>query len=179
MVRGVALRRGVAAAHGARQLSAYSKVARSQFVSPSRKELRADVKRLGKVLGAMIEQDDPTVFKFVEELRNLGKEFRKNRDDEKVFEKMTQEAKKMTAQQAKGVARAYAQFLGLSNCAETHHRVLELDELRLNKDQETSAFPPKPDTCRGAITALLEEEGLSPAQVSKKNEEVDAVTPGI
>eukprot|EP00511_Aplanochytrium_stocchinoi_P007132 CAMPEP_0204840748 /NCGR_PEP_ID=MMETSP1346-20131115/38897_1 /ASSEMBLY_ACC=CAM_ASM_000771 /TAXON_ID=215587 /ORGANISM="Aplanochytrium stocchinoi, Strain GSBS06" /LENGTH=190 /DNA_ID=CAMNT_0051978351 /DNA_START=32 /DNA_END=600 /DNA_ORIENTATION=+ len=142
----------------------YSRTPFSPFADPNRIELRADVKRLGKVLGNIIAQEDEKVFAYVESLRNLGKDFRRN-DSKTAFDEMVEKAKSMTALEAKGVARAYAHFLALSNCAETHHRVRELDELRQLKHDTVSAFPSREDSCRGAISALLNDEGLSPQEV--------------
>ncbi|GBG34623.1 Phosphoenolpyruvate carboxylase [Hondaea fermentalgiana] len=129
----------------------------------SAKELRTDVKRLGRILGGIIKEEDEKVYEHVESMRHLAKDFRRGSSQE-AFDQMVKTATELSPQEAKDVARSFSHFLALSNCAETHHRVREIEELRRGQDVP-SPFPPKMDSSRGAIKALLEEEKLSPREV--------------
>jgi len=129
----------------------------------SKPGLRTDVKRLGRILGGIIKEEDVNVYNHVENLRHLAKDFR--RDSSQVaFDDMVRTAGSLSPREAKDVARSFSHFLALSNCAETHHRVRELEELRRSQNVP-SPFPDKKDSSRGAIQALLDEEGLSPREV--------------
>mmetsp|Transcript_15075 Transcript_15075/g.26468 ORF Transcript_15075/g.26468 Transcript_15075/m.26468 type:complete len:988 (-) Transcript_15075:7279-10242(-) len=132
------------------------------IADPKSEELRADVKHLGKVLGSIINEENPRVYENVEALRNLAKDFRTN-DSKDAFETMVHTAHSLDANELKGTSRSFSHFLALSNVSETHHRVRETEEQRRTKG-EASAFSPQQDSCRGTIDTLL-KQGLSPTQI--------------
>eukprot|EP00968_Pinguiococcus_pyrenoidosus_P020796 scaffold2541_cov262-Pinguiococcus_pyrenoidosus.AAC.5 len=125
------------------------------------KELRSDVNFLGWGLGDIIRQENQKVYDHVESLRKNAKAFRFEGKDDK-FAHMVQEVRSLSADEIKSTARSFAHFMALSNCAETHHRVREMNAARLNED---SPFPRKEDSCRGAIEALLAQEKMTPKEV--------------
>jgi len=136
------------------------------FADPRKKGLRSNVKRLGRILGGIIKQENEAIYEHVETLRGASKAFRRGSPDEanNHFARMAACAHSLKPEDTKNVARSFAHFMNLSNCAETHHRVLETESLR-REQGEASPFPNQQDSSRGAIMALLHEEGLDPATV--------------
>jgi phosphoenolpyruvate carboxylase len=79
----------------------------------------------------------------------------------------------MTAEELRDVGRAFAQFMALSNCAETHHRISRLEVMR-----QGGALPmDKVDSCGGAMEAALNIDGKTPAEVMQalQNQAVEIV----
>jgi len=141
--------------------SAMAPALRSLVRDLDAKELRSDVNFLGWGLGDIIRQENQKVYDHVESLRKNAKAFRFEGKDDK-FAHMVQEVRSLSADEIKSTARSFAHFMALSNCAETHHRVREMNAARLNED---SPFPRKEDSCRGAIEALLAQEKMTPKEV--------------
>lgn len=114
--------------------------------------LSNDVKTLGSLLGESIHQEDPDVFESVERLRSLGREWRRSGGDPKAFDEMVEDVKGMSNKKLLSVARSFANFLALSNSAETHHRVRKLAEVQAESGTLPLSAAP---VCAGKQTLLF------------------------
>lgn len=84
--------------------------------------LRGDVRLLGSLLGDTLrEQGGDTLFRRVEQVRNLSKLARQK--DGEAEEELASLLASLPIEDAVSVARAFAHFLALANIAEQHHRV--------------------------------------------------------
>jgi len=120
--------------------------------------LRGDIKKLGTMLGNIIQVHSADVYEAVEKLRPLGREWRLPGGDGSAFDKMVKEVQTYDANKLSGVARAFTHFLALSNSAENHHRIRRL---RMRMVSSQSALSPKEDSCAGAIRRLVNEKKVS------------------
>jgi phosphoenolpyruvate carboxylase len=93
--------------------------------SPQEKDapLRSDIRRLGNLLGkALTRHGGRRLFEIEERVRELSKELRRQRDEEKEGE-LTKLLGDLTLEDTIGVIRAFATYFQLANIAEQHHRI--------------------------------------------------------
>ncbi|MHA2939300.1 phosphoenolpyruvate carboxylase [Vibrio sp. RC27] len=84
--------------------------------------LKSNVRMLGKMLGDTIENADGSVIlEKVETIRQLSKSARDGNHDDHLA--LVEEIKNLPDDQLKPVARAFNQFLNLTNIAEQHHTI--------------------------------------------------------
>lgn len=89
-------------------------------MSSLHEDLRDDVRRLGDSLGRTITTDlGPEMVEVIERVRQLAKEGRASGDNESLLAHMAE----LQDEALLPVARAFTQFLNLSNIAEEHHRI--------------------------------------------------------
>lgn len=83
--------------------------------------LRADVRRLGALLGEVISHvDGPPLLDVVERVRAASK---RRRNDEGALDELDRTLGELPIDDAGRVARAFSMFLNLANIAEQHHRI--------------------------------------------------------
>jgi len=124
--------------------------------------LRADVRTMGSLLGQIIkEHHGDEIFGKIEEFRSLAKKWReagagrdsnKAVDASKTFDELAQLCSNLTDEELLIISRAFTHFLAIANSAEAHHRVR-----LLNETISPLGLPDKPDSCGGALVALLEK----------------------
>lgn len=84
--------------------------------------LRQDVRMLGELLGQTLsDQEGPWLLELVEEIRQLAKEARLGQKES--TQALAEKLANLDDEQLILVARAFSQFLNLSNIAEQYHRV--------------------------------------------------------
>jgi phosphoenolpyruvate carboxylase len=91
--------------------------------------LRDDIRLLGDLLGrTLVEQEGPSLFRTVEQIRQLTKSIRLS--DTRRFPELETTIARLSANKAGRVARAFAHFLNLANIAEQRHRIRRRGEYR-------------------------------------------------
>mmetsp|Transcript_9814 Transcript_9814/g.9911 ORF Transcript_9814/g.9911 Transcript_9814/m.9911 type:complete len:939 (+) Transcript_9814:116-2932(+) len=125
-------------------------------------KLRDEVRMLGSILGEYIKGYDPKVFDAVENIRRLGREYRKANDDPAIFEQMVAEIKSWDANMIYGVSRSFSTFLALENSAENSNKIRSLKD-DLVKSGTSLGLLPKNDSCGGTIDRLVNVDKV-PAQ---------------
>jgi len=142
------------------------------------KQLRADVKTMGSILGSTIKQyEGVDILNKVESLRLDAKAWREagagrieSKKDEcnKIFDSMCNTASSLSNHELKVVCRAFAHFCAIANAAEYHHRARrnaqKLLEYTLDNPEKVGALGSAPDSCGGVLPQLL-ESGLSPKEI--------------
>lgn len=142
------------------------------------KQLRADVKTMGSILGSTIASyEGEDVLNKVESLRLSAKAWRSfdaGRDEsrkeecEKIFNSMCETASSLSNEELKVISRAFAHFCAIANAAEYHHRSRRNNQRLLKSQQENpdriGAFSSASDSCGGALPQLL-TNGLSPQEI--------------
>lgn len=119
--------------------------------------LRQDIRFLGKALGDVIrETEGRATFNMVESLRRSAVGFRRAHDPA-MAEILEKSIPKLSATQARSVARAFAYFLHLSNIAEDR-----------DQNRRRHQAPPEqtPGSLQHAVKALL-DQGLSPNRIRR------------
>jgi phosphoenolpyruvate carboxylase len=122
-----------------------------------------DIKNLGNILGKSIKNYDEDVFESVENLRNLGREWRNPEGNKAAFEQMVSDVKKFDAKKLLGISRSFSNFLALTNSADNHHRIRRLRHSLLASGSPLGLWP-KEDSSAGSIRRLL-ASGVSPERV--------------
>eukprot|EP00457_Paulinella_chromatophora_P001233 gb/GEZN01001235.1/.p1 GENE.gb/GEZN01001235.1/~~gb/GEZN01001235.1/.p1 ORF type:complete len:950 (-),score=130.27 gb/GEZN01001235.1/:323-3172(-) len=122
-------------------------------------KLRESIKTMGTHLGSVITTRDPKLFDSVERLRHMCRDWRDNQRDPKILHKIAKELEGIDSLRLKGLARAFAHFLGLSNVAENQHRLRGLTRV---KGGVAESMGMERDSVWGTIKNLKEEHGLSP-----------------
>lgn len=129
-------------------------------------QLRADIRVMGSLLGKVVqEHEGPELFAKVEELRHLAKTWREAKNShsnnpessDAVFAQMAHFVKQLSHEELYKVSRSFTHFLAVANAAESHHRARRVQ-------QQVVAGHAKPDSCAGAIPALL-QQGHAPEQI--------------
>lgn len=114
--------------------------------------LREDVRHLGELLGRTIsEQVNPGLLETIEEIRSLSKKAVSG--DKEAKEKLIDFLANLDDETILPVARAFNQFLNLSNLAEQYHRIRRTRVFRENEHPQPGSL--------ASIPLLLQEEGLS------------------
>ena len=129
--------------------------------------LLRDIKRLTKILGSVVERDNPEVYDIFSRFVAHGVNRQKDVNDAEPLSKMIQCAKDLSNENALGVMRLFSIALNLVNSAEVHHRMRVLRELEREADRESQVGGPLPmteDSMRGTIQILL-DEGYSKDQI--------------
>jgi phosphoenolpyruvate carboxylase len=142
-------------------------------------KLNYNIKYLGESLGSIIKEHDINVYKNIEKLRTLSKEWRllsKESNDnisKNSFDMMVKEVKDYDVNMLNGVSRGFTHFLSLSNSAENQHRTRRLRERLLTSNQ---ALPNRIDSCNGTIANLI-KKGISSDEISSvlKSQSVEIV----
>ena len=120
--------------------------------------LRSDVRTLGTSLGSTITATVGfDAFNTVESLRSHTKAWREGIAP---LQPAVTLAKKLTNEELRTTSRAFAHFLRLSNCAETNHRIRNLQHSKGN----LYPLPNKPDSSVGVLKDLI-ERGVTPEQI--------------
>jgi len=117
--------------------------------------LNSNVKTLGRLLGDSIQRENPKAFEAVEHLRRLGREWRSEDGNPGAFNEMVDYVKELSNKELLVVARSFANFLALSNSAETHHRVRKLNDALIESNTNLGLWP-KEDSCGGTLRRLVE-----------------------
>ena len=113
--------------------------------------LRDDVHLLGKLLGdTLAEQEGEAFFERVEQVRRLSKGAHRGDDGE--FEQLRQILVGRDEEEARGLARAFSQFLALANMAEQHHRVRRRRQYKRNPES-----PPQRGSFEETFQSLIDE----------------------
>jgi len=143
------------------------------------KQLRADVKAMGSILGSTIEHyAGKDILDKVESLRLSAKAWREAgagrndslKDDcEKAFQSMCDTASSLSNQELKVICRAFAHFCAIANAAEYHHRSrrnsAKLNQSAMINPEAVSALSPAPDSCAGVLPQLLKRGDLTADQI--------------
>ena len=112
--------------------------------------LRDDVRHLGELLGDTLKQHGgPQLYETVERVRAVAKNARQGNDE--AFRDLADELSARPTEEALPVARAFAQFLGLANIAEQHHRIRRRREYL--KDPDAA---PQRGSCADAFARLID-----------------------
>jgi phosphoenolpyruvate carboxylase len=112
---------------------------------------------MGSLLGKVVqEHEGPELFAKVEELRHLAKTWRESKSNA-AFAQMAQFVQQLSHAELYKVSRSFTHFLAIANAAESHHRARRVQ-------QQVVAGHAKPDSCAGAIPALL-QQGHAPEQI--------------
>jgi phosphoenolpyruvate carboxylase len=122
--------------------------------------LRRDVRSLGKLLGAVIrEQEGETTYAAEEELRHLAIRHRElhdaggeveNPEAAALLERSVKIIGSMTVAEARRIVKAFATFFELTNLAETNHRK------RRSRAHRIAGVPAKPGTLRATLQRMRE-----------------------
>lgn len=142
------------------------------------KQLRADVKTMGSMLGSTIKSyEGEDILDKIESLRLAAKKWReagagrdasKEAECEESFQSMVDTASSLSSQELKTICRAFAHFCAIANAAEYHHRSRVNSRKLLESIQEhpekVGALGSAPDSCGGVLPQLL-EQGLSPREI--------------
>lgn len=119
--------------------------------------LRADVRLLGAILGDTLKEvEGDALFRTVERVRRLSRAARGG--DPEAATDLLELLRSLDVEDAVPVARAFAQFLGLANIAEQHHRVRRRREYR---ERGAAAQRGSPEQSFAALMA----DGVSPADL--------------
>jgi len=141
------------------------------------KQLRADVRTMGSILGKIIsttpkhikclsKTDGEEVFNKVEELRSYAKAWRQagagrdvSKADEcnKAFDAMSSLASSLSSHELITISRAFTHFCAIANAAEYHHRSRKNVYNIQNNDDNIGALGTQNDSCGGVIPKLLNE----------------------
>ena len=131
--------------------------------------LRADVRTMGSLLGAIIkDHHGEAIFDKIEELRALAKSWReagagrnvaKKEEAAKILNELSDVCSQLSNEELRIVARAFTHFLAIANAAEGHHRSRLIDQTEM-----AVALPKKTDSCGGVLQNLL-DEGKSPDEI--------------
>ena len=117
--------------------------------------LRDDIRYLGELLGDTLKQHGgPQLYETVERVRAVAKDA--SHGDDRAFRDLADELSGRPIDAALAVARAFAQFLGLANIAEQHHRIRRRREYLKNP-----AAAPQRGSCEDAFTRLI-QAGVTP-----------------
>ena len=117
--------------------------------------LRDDVRQLGELLGETLKQHGgPQLYETVERVRGVAKHAHHGEDG--AFRELADELGERPIAATLPVARAFAQFLGLANIAEQHHRIRR--RRAYLKDPQAA---PQRGSCEDAFTRLI-EAGVAP-----------------
>ena len=117
--------------------------------------LRDDVRLLGELLGDTLKQHGGAqLYETVERVRVVAKNARGGEDE--AFRQLADELSRQPVGHALPVARAFAQFLGLANIAEQHHRIR-----RRRAYQKDPASHPQRGSCEDAFQRLI-DAGVAP-----------------
>ncbi|MEZ4390596.1 MAG: phosphoenolpyruvate carboxylase [Polyangiales bacterium] len=115
--------------------------------------LRADVRRLGELLGLTLKTvEGEPLFERVERVRAVAKSVRAGRADASALRDALADVDVPTAT---SLARAFSHFLQLANVAEQHHRV------RRRRHYQSLGGAPQRGSCRAALQALR-ARGVAP-----------------
>ena len=124
-------------------------------------KLSKTVHLLGKILGLVIKKQEGTsLFNKVENIRILSKASRgrKNKKEiSKAFKKLKNNIINLNPKESLVIARSFAQFLNLSNLAESLYSVYKIDSFKIRKAQGTNEFIILED----AIANLLKKKYVS------------------
>jgi len=143
------------------------------------KQLRADVKTMGSLLGKTIKHyAGEDVYNKIESLRNSAKAWRQSgagRDSsqqavsDKAFKSMKDLGSSLTSKELMIVSRGFAHFCAIVNAAEFHHRSrknqLSLQMSALSDESKIGALGTQPDSCGGVLPQLLKRDDLSPSDI--------------
>lgn len=144
------------------------------------KQLRADVKTMGSILGKIISEtpdhltclrntNGKEVFQKVETLRSYAKAWRQagaGRDSTKevecneAFDSMSKMASSLSSHELITVSRAFMHFCAIANAAEYHHRSRKnVHNIQQSSDEESiGALGTQNDSCGGVIPKLLNDK---------------------
>lgn len=126
--------------------------------------LRADVRRLGRLLGEVLAHvEGQDLLDAVERVRALSK---RRRRGEIELDELVLSLAALPDKGAVAVARAFSMFLALANVAEQHHRVRR----RRHYDADPEAAP-QPGSSEQVFTALL-ADGIGAEQLARAVESV-------
>lgn len=118
--------------------------------------LRDDVRLLGDLLGKTLhDQEGPWLLTLVEEVRQLAKDTRAGKKSSTQF--LVDKLATLDDEQLILVARAFSQFLNLSNIAEQYHLV------RLRRERQRTGG--KPESTLQELIPRLIKEGFSQQQI--------------
>ena len=118
--------------------------------------LRDDVRLLGDLLGKTLrDQEGPWLLELVEDIRQLAKDTRAGKKSSTQF--LVEKLATLDDTQLILVARAFNQFLNLSNIAEQYHRV------RHRRERQRAGI--KVDSTLEELIPRLVKEGFSQAQI--------------
>jgi phosphoenolpyruvate carboxylase len=121
--------------------------------------LHADVRLLGELLGATLrEQEGVALFETVEHVRALAKDARAGLV---AREELTRTLRGLSVRDSLNVSRAFAQFLGLANIAEQHHRIRRRRDYQRAPDQQ-----PQRGSLAESFPRLI-AAGVSPAALQE------------
>ena len=148
------------------------------IATDAEKALKHDIKTMGRMLGRVIEQEDPGVYNTVEKLRYLARKSRTAQNEvmaSKAFDEMVQDVKTYDSKTLKGVTRAFTHFLGLANSAENVHRVRK-HRMMLEETKSMLPLVSKPESMVGTLDGLINDHGKSPEEllnaIQKQNVEI-------
>lgn len=140
------------------------------------RQLRADIKTMGAILGKIIkEHSGEDVFDKVETLRAYAKAWREagaGRDASKdveaneIFEQMSKFCSSLSTDELVIISRAFTHFCAIANAAEFHHRARRNEEnLRKSVAEPNSdnigALGNQEDSCGGVLQRLLNSSSNS------------------
>ncbi|MFG0318496.1 MAG: phosphoenolpyruvate carboxylase, partial [Planctomycetota bacterium JB042] len=127
--------------------------------------LRADVRRLGSLLGEVIAHvDGPPLLEFVERVRAAAK---RRRGGDAEFDELDRLLATLPLDDAVPVARAFSMFLKLANIAEQHHRVRRRRQYASRPDA-----PPQRASLDATFAGLL-ADGVSDEELLAAVERLD------
>ena len=132
-------------------------------------ELRFDVRLLGNLLGATIQnQHDSRLYNLVEEVRSISKRARLG--DQSQTQALINILSELNPTPLFNLARAFTLFLNLANIAEQHHQVRERRKLRVQQfSSKVNTKAPEADAQPGGfIEAMLMkiiQAGVTPSKL--------------
>src|SRR5512134_841723 len=123
---------------------------------PERDRLSEQVHLLGDLLGqTIVEQEGPSLFDLVEEVRGLAKAHRAG--DEEAGERLLRRVEALPLGESRGVVKAFATYFKLVNAAEEQERVRVLRR----REREAHAAGSSATESIGAAVAELRAAGVT------------------
>ncbi len=131
---------------------------RTEFAAEPERQLRDDIRLLGRLLGDTVrEQEGQEIFDLVELIRQTSVRFHRD-GDETARHRLEAILESLTPTQSVQIVRAYSYFSHLSNIAEDQHQIRKL------RADEIAGVPDPPGTL-GCALARCREAGISPEKL--------------